>query len=129
MKKLLAQHKEKINYLIAGAATTAVNYAVYLALTRLAFLGEVRSNIWAWAASVAFAYVVNRVFVFESKSANILKECAKFVLLRLASGVLDTLMFAFMVKTLLIGDIISKTVTQVVVIILNYIFSKIYVFR
>ena len=122
-------HKEKINYLIAGVATTVVNYVVYLVLTRLAHMGEIWSNIWAWVASVAFAYVVNRIFVFGSRSRNIAAECAKFVLLRLASGVLDTLMFAFMVEILLVGDIVSKTITQVVAIVLNYIFSKLYVFK
>ena len=126
---MIKKHKEKINYIIAGLATTFVNYIVYILLTRLAGVGEIWGNILAWAASVAFAYIVNRVFVFESKSVNIAAECAKFVLLRLLSGILDTLMFAFMVKTLLIGDIVAKTITQIVVIILNYVFSKVYVFK
>ena len=63
--------KGKINYIIAALATTFVNYIVYILLTRLAGVGEIWGNILAWAASVAFAYIVNRVFVFESKSVNI----------------------------------------------------------
>ncbi len=126
---MIKKYKEKINYIIAGLATTFVNYIVYILLTRLAGVGEIWGNILAWAASVAFAYIVNRVFVFESKSTSIAAECARFVLLRLASGIIDTLMFAFMVKALLMGDIVAKTITQIVVIILNYVFSKVYVFK
>ena len=68
MKKLLKKHKELISYVFWGAATTAVNYCVYFLCTQLLQIQYLISNVLSWVAAVAFAFVVNKLFVFASKS-------------------------------------------------------------
>ena len=76
-----------------------------------------------------FAYVTNRIWVFESKNNNILRECSLFFGGRLFSGVVDTaLMFVF-IEILGVGDFISKIVIQIIVVILNYVLSKVVIFK
>jgi putative flippase GtrA len=87
------------------------------------------SNILAWFFSVLFAYVTNRIWVFESKSPDILKEMSLFFGGRIFSGAVDTGLMYLFIDVLMISDLISKIVVQVIVIILNYIFSKLIVFK
>ena len=80
-----------------------------------------------------FAYIPNRIFVFESTANTkkaFLKELVSFFMARIASGILcDVGTFAIMVKVLNINDVVSKIVTQVMVVIVNYVFSKFIVFK
>lgn len=132
-KKYYLKYKEVINYLIFGGLTTVLNFVVYMMLTRVMRLEEVTSSSLAWVVAVIFAYVVNKLFVFESKIKgfkNIVKEFTTFVGCRIFSGITcDVGTFALMVKVLHINDVISKIVTQVLVIVVNYLFSKLLVFR
>ena len=87
------------------------------------------ANILSWVAGVAFAYITNRKYVFESNEKNKVKELGKFVTSRLVTLVLDMLIM-FVGVTLLKGnDKIIKLISQVLVIIGNYVFSKIFVFK
>lgn len=83
----------------------------------------------AWFFSVLFAYVTNRIWVFESVNSNILKECALFFGGRLFSGAVDTGLMYLFIDILTIGDVISKIVIQVIVVVLNYVISKLVVFK
>lgn len=122
------------NYLIVGFLTTVVSIVVYIGLTRTILDAKVPlelqiANIISWVISVAFAYVTNRIFVFKSKSKKILLELSKFVGSRILSLLMDIgIMFLF-VTVLGIKDIIGKLVSQVVVIVANYILSKLLVFK
>lgn len=132
LQRLWRQYKELFLYLVFGALTTLVNWAAYFVFTRTSLLPLIAANVTAWAISVAFAYVTNRVWVFESKTSGageLIREMAAFVGARVASGVLDTLMLVIMVDWCHIGDMASKVVIGVVVVITNYIFSKWLVFR
>lgn len=120
--------KELILYVIFGILTTLVNIIVYFVFTRLG-INYLISNILAWFLSVLFAYVTNRRWVFESKSSDILKECGLFFSGRIFSGVVDTGLMYLFIDILSIGDVISKIVIQVIVVILNYIISKWIVFK
>ncbi len=132
-KDLYIKYKEVINYLVFGVLTTIVNFVSYFIFARLCGIDEVISSGISWFCSVTFAYVTNKIWVFESKTNTFglfLKEMIMFYLARVASGALcDVGTFAIMVKVLHINDIISKIVTQVMVVIVNYIFSKLIVFR
>lgn len=126
------KYKEIINYIVFGGLTTLVNVIVYFIFSRLFNIDEIISNVTAWILSVLFAYVTNKIFVFESKTKNIkqiIKEIVSFFGCRLLSGGIDIGVFAVMVKCLQMNDGISKVITQVLVIIVNYIFSKLIVFR
>lgn len=131
---LYKKYKEIINYLIVGGLTTFVALGVYYASV-LTFLNpnngiELQiANILSWILAVAFAYATNRKFVFESKDPNKLKELIKFVTARLLTLFLDMLVMFILVTLLHFNDKISKLISQVIITISNYIFSKIFVFK
>ena len=133
IKGLYLNYKEIINYLVFGGLTTIVNFVAYCIFARAIGIDEVLSSGIAWVCGVIFAYVTNKIFVFDSKTETkkeLLKECASFFLARVVSGITcDVGTFALMVKVFNINDILSKIVTQVMVVIVNYIFSKFVVFR
>ena len=121
--------KELILYIIFGILTTLVNILVYLLFAKIFGVNYLISNIIAWFLSVLFAYITNRLWVFESTSSKILKEISLFFGGRLFSGVLDTGFMYLFIDILLLNDFISKIIIQVIVIIINYVFSKIIVFK
>ena len=112
-----------------GVLTTLVNIAVYLFFTRLLGVNYLISNILAWTLSVLFAYVTNRIWVFESRNNDILKEMALFFAGRIFSGVVDTGLMWLLIDVLFVGDAISKIIVQVIVVVLNYVLSKAVVFK
>ncbi len=132
LKKLL--NKEVIMYLIFGVLTTVVALVVYYGLIYTILNPENAiqlqiANIISWVAGVAFAYVTNRKFVFESKEENKLKEISKFVTSRIGTLLLDMLVMFIGVTLLKQNDKIIKIVSQILVIIGNYILSKLFVFK
>ncbi len=133
IKQLYLKYKEIINYLVFGGCTTVVNFISYYIPSNILGIDEIISNIIAWVISVLFAYFTNKIFVFDSKTESLkesLKEMISFILARLFTGALcDVGMFAFMIHVLAINDVISKVTTQVAVVILNYILSKLVIFR
>lgn len=133
IKNLYEKNKEIISYLIFGILTTLVNFIVYYITATVLGVDPVIGNIIAWFISVLFAYITNRIFVFRSERngfKGILSEMAAFFLARIASAVFcDVGTFALMVKVFGINDYISKIVTQVMVVIMNYVLSKLVIFR
>ncbi len=133
MINIYKKNKEIINYLIFGVLTTVVSFVVYFIFAKVFKIDEVISNVISWFFSVLFAFITNKLYVFESKETGkktLLKEIISFYLARLFTGVVcDLGVFALMVKTFKINDVLSKLVTQVIVIILNYVLSKLFVFR
>lgn len=129
MKELMIKYKEVLLYLIFGALTTLVNIVVYALCTKLFHINWEISNIIAWVLSVLFAYVTNRKYVFESKSSNIVKEMSSFFGFRLLSFVLDMGFMYLFVDMIRMNDMIAKIIVQVIVIVLNYVFSKLFIFK
>ncbi len=133
IKELYNKYKEIVNYLFFGGCTMVVNFISYGIFARLFGIDEVVSNIIAWTISVLFAYATNKIFVFESKTKGVkefIKELGSFILARVFSGITcDVGTFALMINVFNINDIISKIVTQVMVVIANYLLSKLIVFR
>ena len=133
IKDIYVEFKEIINYLVFGILATCVNFISYFIFARVFNIDEVVSSGLSWFCSVVFAYTTNKIFVFDSKTKGkkaLLKECVSFFAARIISGILcDVGTFAVMVKVLHINDVISKIVTQVMVVIVNYIFSKFIVFK
>lgn len=134
IKELYQKYKELINYLIFGVLTTIVSLTTYylLVYTILNPNKPIQlqiANIISWITSVTFAYITNRKFVFESKNKNIIKEMAKFYSSRLTTLILDMLFMFIFVSKLKFNDKIIKLILQVIITILNYILSKILVFK
>ncbi len=121
--------KELISYVFFGVLTTIVNFITYFLFADALGINYLVSNIIAWFFSVLFAYVTNRIWVFESKDDNILKEIGLFYGGRIFSGVIDTALMYLFISILMTGDVIAKIVVQVVVTVLNYVFSKFLVFK
>ena len=120
--------KELFLYVVFGTLTTLVNLVVYFVLEHLG-VNYIISNIIAWFLSVLFAYVTNRIWVFESKSPNILKEMVLFFGGRIFSGALDTALLYVFIDLLLINNTISKIAVEIIITILNYVLSKLIVFK
>ena len=133
IKELYFKYKEIVNYLIFGVLTTVISLLIYyiLVFTILnpenAFELQI-ANIISWIAGVIFAYVTNRKFVFESKENNRFKEASKFVTSRIITLLIDMLIMFLAVTTLHFNDKIIKLISQVIVIVSNYVFSKLFVF-
>ncbi|MEG0872446.1 MAG: GtrA family protein [Clostridia bacterium] len=131
-KDFLKTHKELILYIVFGVLTTVVNYISYVVFTRVFDVKIFSSNIIAWIVSVIFAYITNKLFVFESKSFKvdiILKEITKFILARVFSLFLDMLILYLLVNLANMSDLIVKIISNIIVIILNYVLSKFIIFK
>lgn len=137
MKKIINLYKkyeEIINYLIIGGLTTLISLITYYACV-LTFLDPNKAlelqiaNIISWIISVSFAYITNRIFVFKSKSKQIIKEITSFVSARILTLIIDMFTMFVMVTLLNLNDKVSKLFVQIIVIVLNYVFSKIFVFK
>lgn len=126
--------KEIFLYLLFGILTTIVALGVYYALVftilnpENAFELQI-SNVISWIFAVFFAYFTNRKWVFESKNDNIPKEIIKFFSARIFSLLLDMLIMFVFVSFFKMNDKIIKLISQVVVILSNYVLSKFFVFR
>lgn len=132
IRVLLAKYADVISYLIFGVLTTLVNYIVYLPCYNMLHWSGSVSNMVAWAVSVAFAYLTNKPFVFKShdwSAKTVLPELTKFVTCRLGSGALETIIIWLIVDTMHCNGNIMKLITSVLVVILNYVASKLVVFR
>ena len=129
---------ELMRYLLAGVATTLVNYVVYIVVTRPfggliepELLTEVGTGV-AWAASVLFGYAVNKLFVFRKRrksAAALFLEAAGFFAMRLVSFGMELALMYLTVDVLGLYDLVMKLVINLMVIIANYVFSKLIIFR
>ena len=127
------KYKELANYLIVGGLTTVLSLGVYYGsvLTFLNPNNEIQlqiANILSWTAGVVFSYFMNRIFVFESKEKNKIKEAGKFVSSRIITLLMDMAIMAIGVSVLKFNDKIVKLFSQVVITVSNYVFSKLFVF-
>ena len=134
IKSVYEKYKEIINYLIFGVLTTVISLIVYYGLTFTiinpndALMLQV-ANVISWIAGVLFAYFTNRKYVFESKNTNKIKEFISFVGARVTTLLLDMAIMGLGVTILHGNDKIMKLISQILVIVGNYVLSKVFVFR
>lgn len=136
MIDLLKKNKEIVLYIVFGGLTTVVNWVTYSLF--VSFCSITVANVIAWVFAVVFAYLTNKIFVFEQKSwkPNIaFFEFSKFVSSRLLTGVVeiagvDILVYVGLNQTIFgIEGMVAKVTVSIVVVILNYFFSKLIVFK
>lgn len=131
--QLFQKYREIIIYGVVGVLTTAVSWIASFVLKL--FLDDQIAwqnliiNTLSWIAAIAFAYPANRKYVFASKNSNIIRECAEFVGSRLATGVMEVGLMGLTVNVLKINFWVSKLLVSIIVIIANYILSKLVVFK
>lgn len=141
----LKKYREGILYIVFGILTTLVNFLLFFLFERL--LGEqlyLVSNLIAWAGAVIFAFVVNKLFVFASRSFAarvLLREATEFVLARIFSLVVEELGLILLIElchlpslslpldVVLSGEFLAKAILAVVVLLMNYFFSKLVIFK
>lgn len=151
MKKLWKKYKEIITYVIFGVLTTVVSWGSYTVFVNLLSMKVFVGNLLSWVCAVAFAYITNKLWVFDSKSwkpAVIGKEIVTFVASRGVTGVIEIVFVPLLAATgfdnifyrllekmnislgiLFTDGIYSKVVLAVIVVILNYFFSKFIIFK
>lgn len=132
IRALIEKYYDILVYLVFGVLTTAVNYIVYLPCYNLLGFSATISNMIAWVVAVAFAYLTNKPFVFRShdwSAKTVVPELTKFMGSRIFSGALETGIIFVTVDCLLWNGNIMKLITSVLVVILNYVASKLLVFR
>ena len=134
IKELYKKYKEVIMYLIFGVLSTIICILSYylLTITILNPNNELElqiANILSWFITIIFVYFTNRKYVFESSEDNKIKEFAKFTFARVVTLLMDMAIMGVGVSFMHFNDLIVKIVSQVVVIVSNYVFSKLFVFK
>ena len=130
IKRLI--NKETILYVIFGVLTTIVNLIAYYLFSNIININYLISNAIAWIISVVFAYITNKFFVFNSSYINkdvIIEEFIKFMNCRLISGLSEVVLLFLFVDLLLMNDIVAKLIIGVLVALINFIFSKVFIFK
>ncbi len=134
IKQILSQPRilEIVLYLFFGVLTTIVNFVVYFVVRDMFGANIIVSNTLAWVLSVLFAFVTNKIWVFRSKTTkltDLIKEAASFVFYRLVSFGMDMGTMLLLVEVFGINEFLSKIATQFIVVVANYVFSKLFIFN
>lgn len=132
MKMLFTKYRGIIAYLFFGVCTTAINILIYYLCARQLRLSTGVSTVAAWVLAVLFAYVTNKLYVFQSRSWEkelVIQEIASFFGCRLMTGALDLAIMLICVDLMQLYDVGIKIFSNLLVIVLNYIASKLVVFR
>lgn len=131
MISLLKKYRELILYLVFGVLTTVVNIVTYYLCKQVGIEYQI-GNIIAWIFSVLFAFITNKIYVFESNktdSKTLIKEISSFFSFRLLSLAMDMGCMYILVEVVAIDDMIAKIISNIIVIVANYIFSKLFIFK
>ena len=126
------KHEEGINYLIFGFLAFVLNYILYFIFADTIVMHYMAATVLSWVLTVVFAYWTNRTFVFKSQNkgtASLVREFLSIIGARVATEVLEIVLMYVMVTLLSINDKISKLVCQTIVILANYVLSKIWIFK
>lgn len=138
INKFYKKNEEIVNYLIIGGLTTIINIITKYVLLFIFFDAKNSTELQvsvviSWIISILFAYVANRRMVFKSKNESIIYEFIKFIESRVLTLIIE-MVFMYIFVSLLKLDtdllvVILSVISQIIVIILNYVFSKIFVFK
>ena len=133
---LYKKYQEIINYLIVGVLTTVVSIVTYFLFSLILDIENnilfILANVLSWICAVIFAYITNKKFVFNTTTSNKkeeLKVFSMFVSSRITTLLIELAFMFITVKVILINDKIAKVIAQFIVIVLNYVLSKLFVFK
>lgn len=132
MKKIILKYKSIIAYLFFGVLTTLINWGSYFLCYNIVHIPNVSSTIIAWILAVSFAFITNKIWVFDSKSfigKVLLHEIWTFIAARLITGILDVVIMYFAVDVFAMNSTAWKLISNIIVIVLNYIFSRLIIFK
>lgn len=123
---------EIILYIFFGGLTTVVNFVAYFIARDLFHFNFVISNTISWISAVLFAFITNKIWVFKSKTESFFEliiEFGKFIFYRLLSFGIDMGSMFIFIKVFHLSDFIAKLLTQIFIVISNYLFSKLFIFK
>lgn len=126
------KHEEGINYLIFGFLAFVLNYILYFLFADAMQMHYMAATVLSWVLTVVFAYWTNRCFVFKSTNKDkqsVGKEFLSFIGARVATEVLEVVLMYLLVDCAGANDKISKLICQTLVILANYVLSKIWIFK
>ena len=129
---LIKKYGDVLVYLIFGVLTTAVDWVIFTPLTELYGMSATLAGVISWVGAVAFAYLTNKPFVFKSHDwslRTVIPELMKFVGTRLGSLLAQSVIFLIFADWLGVNSLLTKAIASVFVVILNYVGSKLLVFR
>ena len=133
---LYKKYQEIINYLIVGVLTTVVSIVTYFLFSLILDIENnilfILANVLSWICAVVFAYITNKKFVFNTTTSNKKEEIkvfSMFVSSRITTLLIELAFMFITVKVILINDKIAKVIAQFIVIVLNYVLSKLFVFK
>ena len=132
MKKLFNKYKEIILYLLFGGLATVVSIGSFYYFANIVNITELIANILSWIITVAFAYVTNKLFVFNSRTHSfkeLFREIISFFSARLLTLVLEEIILYVGIEWLQINNMIVKLFAQILVVLGNYVLSKLFIFK
>ena len=127
ISKLLKKYREILLYCIVGGGTTVINLGAYYLFSRICSIQYLVSNVLAWITSFLFAFLANKIWVFENRSFErsvVIKEVVSFFSARVATGLLDMALLALFVDVIRLSDLVAKIIDLVITTIINYGLSK-----
>ncbi len=132
MKNIMRKYRQLLLYLFFGVCTTIINTVAYGVFYEALTISNVLSTIIAWLLAVIFAFITNKIFVFQSKNAGAtgtIKELVSFFSCRLLTGVLDVAIMVVAVDCMNGNSLFWKLISNVIVTIINYIASRLLIFK
>jgi putative flippase GtrA len=130
LKSVFKKYKEPILYIIFGVLTTAVSIAVFWFFTEIIVFDELIANIISWIIAVLFAFLTNRKWVFAAnKNQNFFIQAVKFYSGRLITLLIEEVIIFIFITLLSLNSLMVKIAAQFIVIVLNYVISKLYIFK
>lgn len=132
MRGLFIKYKNYIFYAFFGVCTTLINWGVYYLCYSIIHIPNVPSTIIAWILAVTFAFITNKIWVFDSKSFDgktLIYEIWTFLASRLLTGILDVVIMYFAVDVFAMNSTVWKLISNIIVIVLNYILSRLIIFK
>jgi Predicted membrane protein len=130
IKKII--NRETIMYLIFGVATTLVDAVTFFVFNNILRTGYIISTVIAWVFAVLFAYITNRIWVFKSEQSNfsaVMKEVVVFFIARIISLIFTIVWMICTVQLLHLDELLAKLLANIFVVIMNYMFSKLFIFK
>lgn len=129
-RPVYTRYKEQLLYLFFGALTTVISIGVFALFTKVIPCDELVANILSWILAVLFAFLTNRTWVFQSAAGESFgKQMVSFYLGRVATLLIEEALLLVFVKWLLWDGMIVKIAAQVIIVVLNYVISKLFIFK
>lgn len=130
--EMYKKYEDVILYLFFGGLTFLISIGSYYIFAETFEMHYMVANVISWIIAVLFAYVTNRIFVFKSNARGmkqIIKELWLFIACRLTTGGIEVVIMFLGVSLMSINDMIVKVIAQIIVILSNYVFSKLIIFK